>query len=156
MRRLAPTFLPALVAFLLILTAAPDGRAQAQPTPVVPDTLRTASGIRYVLYERGSGPTAQPGDRLTVEYSGFLPNGNLFDASAMDGHPLRFRVGRGEVIKGWDEAFLLLPAGSRARLYIPAALAYGPQGARHPDNDAAYLIPPNTDLVFEVAVLKVR
>ena len=156
MRRLAPTLLPALAALLLNLAAAPASRAQAQPAPVVPDTLRTASGIRYVLYERGSGPTAQPGDRLTVEYAGFLPNGKVFDASAMNGRPLRFRVGRGEVIKGWDEAFLLLPAGSRARLYIPAALAYGPQGARHPDDDTAYLIPPNTDLVFEVAVLKVK
>ena len=155
MRRFAP-LLPALAALLLHLTAAPDSRAQTQAPAAAPDTLRTTSGIRYVLYERGPGPTARPGDRLTVTYTGFLPSGKIFDASAMDGHPLRFRVGRGEVIKGWDEALLLLPAGTRARLYIPAALAYGPQGARHPDNDAAYLIPPNTDLVFEVAVLKVR
>lgn len=120
------------------------------------DTLRTSSGIRYVLYEHGSGPTAQPGDRMVVNYSGFLPSGKVFDSSAMDGRPVRFRVGKGEVIKGWDEVLPLLPAGTRARLYVPAALAYGAKGVRNPDDPDVYLIPPNTDLIFELTVLKVK
>jgi len=135
---------------IIWLTAITGSYAQAS------DTLRTASGIRYVLLQRGTGPTAQPGDRLQVAYSGFLPNGKVFDSSAMDGKPIRFRVGKGEVIKGWDEVLLLLPAGTRARLYIPAALAYGAKGARHPDNEDKYLISPNTDLTFDVTVLKVK
>jgi len=126
--------------------------AQTLPT----DTVQTPSGLRYLVETLGTGPTPQPGDKLVVEYSGFLPNGKVFDSSAVDGHPLRLRVGRGEVIKGWDEVLLLLPAGTRARVWIPAALAYGTKGARDPDDDSRYTIPPNTDLVFELMVVKVR
>ena len=118
--------------------------------------MRTASGLRYLIETRGNGPTPQPGDKLTVEYTGFLPNGKVFDSSAVDGHPLRLRVGRGEVIKGWDEVLLLLPAGTHARIWIPSALAYGSQGARDPDDDTRYIIPPNTDLAFELTVVKVK
>ncbi|QNE38123.1 hypothetical protein F1C16_00410 [Hymenobacter sp. NBH84] len=126
----------------------------AQTPPA--DTVQTASGLRYLVATPGTGPTPQPGDKLVVEYSGFLPSGKVFDSSAVDGHPLRLRVGRGEVIKGWDEVLLLLPAGTRARVWIPAALAYGAKGARDPDDDSRYLIPPNTDLVFDLTVVKVR
>ncbi|WP_216859180.1 FKBP-type peptidyl-prolyl cis-trans isomerase [Hymenobacter citatus] len=118
--------------------------------------MQTASGLRYSITTLGTGPTPQAGDKLVVEYSGFLPNGKVFDSSVVDGHPLRLRVGRGEVIKGWDEVLLLLPAGTRARVWIPAALAYGAKGARDPDDDSRYLIPPNTDLVFDLTVVKVR
>jgi len=135
------------------LLAAHVGTAQVVPAA---DTLRNASGVRYLIETRGTGPTPQPGDKLTVEYSGFLPNGKLFDSSAVDGHPLRLRVGRGEVIRGWDEVLLLLPVGTRARVWIPAALAYGSQGARDPDDDNRYAIPPNTDLVFELTIVKVK
>ena len=69
---------------------------------------------------------------------------------------MRFRVGRGEVISGWDELLPLLPAGSRVRAWVPAALAYGVTGVRDPDDDTRYLIPPNTNLVFELQVLSVR
>lgn len=120
------------------------------------DTLRTPSGLRYLLDVRGNGPTAQPGDRMVVTYSGFLPNGKIFDSSAMDGRPLRLRVGRGEVIKGWDELLPLLPAGTRTRVWIPAALAYGAKGVRNPDNEATYLIPPNTNLLFDITVVKIK
>lgn len=137
----------------LCLLIAHAGTAQVVPAT---DTLRTTSGVRYLIETRGTGPIPQPGDKLTVEYSGFLPNGKVFDSSVVDGHPLRLRVGRGEVIKGWDEVLLLLPTGTRARVWIPATLAYGPQGARDPDDDSRYVIPPNTDLVFELTVVKVR
>lgn len=136
----------------LCLLLAYKSTAQAAAT----DTLHTASGLRYLIKTLGTGPTPQPGDKLTVDYTGFLPNGKVFDSSATDGRPLRLRVGHGEVIKGWDEVLLLLPAGTRARVWIPAALAYGAQGARDPDDDSRYTIPPNTDLVFELTVVKVK
>jgi len=120
------------------------------------DTLRTASGVRYLIRQQGAGSPARPGDRLTMRYTGYLPNGRIFDATAIDGAPLRFRAGRGEVIRGWDELALLLPAGTRARAWIPAALAYGHNGNRDPDDESRYLIPPDTDLEFELEVVRIK
>ncbi|MCC3151460.1 FKBP-type peptidyl-prolyl cis-trans isomerase [Hymenobacter sp. BT770] len=152
----------------LWLTAA---AASAQPAtkPAVPsspsatgsDTAHlvpqhTRSGVRFVFRERGTGPQAKAGSRVAVRYTGFLPDGHIFDATAASGGPLRFRVGRGEVILGWDELLPLLPVGSRVRAWIPAALAYGATGVRDPDDESRYLIPPNTELVFELQVLSVR
>lgn len=136
---------------LLLTAGLPESQAQA-----LSDTIQTASGMRYSIRELGKGATAQAGDKLVINYTGFLPNGRLFDSSAADGRPLRCRVGRGEVIKGWDEVLLLLPAGSRARVWIPAALAYGSKGVRDPDEDTRFLIPPGSDLVFEMEIIKVN
>ena len=139
-------------------------RAQAQTTPpprpaVLADTVlseHTASGVRYTVRQRGTGPQAQAGDRMLVHYTGFLPDGHIFDSSVGQGRPLRLRVGRGEVIPGWDELLLLLPAGSRARVWIPARLAYGSTGVLNPDDDSKFTVPPNTNLVFELEIVKVR
>jgi FKBP-type peptidyl-prolyl cis-trans isomerase len=116
----------------------------------------TRSGVRFVFHERGTGQLALAGSRVAVRYAGFLPDGHLFDATAASGGPLRFRVGRGEVIPGWDELLPLLPAGSRVRVWIPAAQAYGATGVRNPDDESRYLIPPDTELVFELEVVSVR
>ena len=154
-----------------LLLAASAASAQPGTKPTVPgipsapaagsDTahlapLYTRSGVRFLFHERGTGPLAQPGSRVSVRYTGFLPDGHVFDANVASGGPLRFRVGRGEVIPGWDELLPLLPAGSRVRAWIPSALAYGAAGVRDPDDDTRYLIPPDTDLVFELQVLSVR
>lgn len=124
---------------------------------LLPRATTTASGLRYLIRQPGSGPTARPGDKLTVHYTGFLAaDGHIFDASAKQGGPLKVRAGRGEVVPGWDEILLLLPQGSRARVWIPAALGYGAEGRRDPDDERRYLIPPNADLVFELEVLRVK
>ncbi|UOQ73945.1 FKBP-type peptidyl-prolyl cis-trans isomerase [Hymenobacter cellulosilyticus] len=117
---------------------------------------RTASGVRYTVRQPGTGPQARIGDRMLVHYTGFLPDGHIFDSSVGQGKPLRLRVGRGEVIPGWDEILLLLPQGSRARVWIPAALAYGARGVLNPDDDSKFIVPPNTNLVFELEIVKVR
>lgn len=159
-----------LITLLLIA-----GTASAQPgtKPAVPGTptapapsfdtdtahlapQRTRSGVRFVFRERGAGPQARLGSRVAVRYTGFLPDGHVFDANVASGGPLRFRVGRGEVIAGWDELLPLLPAGSRVRAWVPAALAYGATSLPDPDDDTRYLIPPDTDLVFELQILSVR
>ena len=148
MFRLPPfVFLPFLTALLL-------SAAVARATPA--DTVRLASGVRYVVREPGSGSPAQPGDRMAVHYTGFLPDGHMFDSSAGQGRPLRLRVGRGEVIPGWDEVLLLLPAGARAWVSIPAAQAYGSKGVRSPDDERRFLIPPDTNLVFELEIARIR
>ncbi len=155
----------------LVLLAAMTGKAQPGQKPAVPttptasatgtDTTRlvpqiTRNGVRFLFRERGTGPLAQPGRRVAVRYTGFLPDGHIFDATVATGGPLRFRVGRGEVIPGWDELLPLLPEGSRVRAWIPAALAYGAAGVRDPDDDSRFVIPPDTELLFELQVLSVR
>ncbi|MBB4602771.1 FKBP-type peptidyl-prolyl cis-trans isomerase [Hymenobacter luteus] len=139
------------------------GQAQQILPVAVPtaDTLlaqaiTTPSGLRYLIRQPGTGPTPRPGDKVLVHYTGFLGNGRIFDASVRQGGPLKVRAGRGEVVKGWDEVLLLLPQGSRARVWIPAALGYGPEGRPDPDDEQRYLIPPNADLVFELEVLKIK
>ena len=156
-----------------LLLAVPGARAQADAKPAVPsrpsppilgatpDTAHlvlqhTPGGVRFVVRERGAGPLPQPGSRVSVHYTGFLPDGHLFDTTGAQGRPLRFRVGRQEVIAGWDELLPLLPAGSRVRAWIPAALAYGAKGVRNPNDESRFLIPPDTELVFELQVLSVR
>ena len=157
----------------LLLLAAPVASAQTGAKPMVPATpsgpptattsdtahpvpQRTRNGVRFVFRQRGPGALAEIGRRVAVRYVGFLPNGRIFDATAASGGLLRFRVGRGEVIAGWDELLPLLPAGSRVRAWVPAALAYGATGVRDPDDNTRFLIPPNTELVFELQVLNVR
>lgn len=151
-------------ALALLATSVAGARAQTGPGPTLllaPDTLhsppqRTPNGVRYVFRERGTGPLPQAGQRVSARYAGFLPDGHLFDASEAQGGLLKFRVGRHEVIAGLDEVTPLLPVGSRVRVWIPAALAYGTKGVRHPDDDDRFLVPPDTPLVFELEIVGVR
>ncbi|MDQ2793144.1 MAG: FKBP-type peptidyl-prolyl cis-trans isomerase [Bacteroidota bacterium] len=152
-----------LVVLGLLAASAVGARAQTGPTASLPplDTLhaapqRTPNGVRYVFRTRGTGPLPQSGQRVSARYTGFLPDGHIFDASEAQGGLLKFRVGRHEVIPGLDEVIPLLPVGSRAWVWIPAALAYAAKGVRQPDDDTRYLVPPNTPLVFEVEIVGVR
>jgi FKBP-type peptidyl-prolyl cis-trans isomerase len=136
--------------------ALPTAPVQSSADSLLVRATQTKSGLRYAVRQPGQGPTAQAGDKVTVHYTGFLPDGHVFDASVKQGGPLKVRVGRGEVIKGWDEALLLLPEGTRARVWIPARLAYAAKGVRDPDDDRRYLVPPHSDLVFELEILRVK
>ncbi|GAA4009981.1 FKBP-type peptidyl-prolyl cis-trans isomerase [Hymenobacter fastidiosus] len=135
----------------LLLFAALTAQAQLRA-----DTVRLTSGVRYVVRTAGTGASAQPGDRMAVHYTGFLPDGHIFDSSVAQGRPLRLRVGQGEVIPGWDEVLLHLPTGTRAWVSIPARQAYGSSGVRDPDNESRYLIPPDSQLIFELEVVRIR
>ena len=150
---------------LVLLLSAGPALAQAGPGIVpplaLPDTLqmppqRTPNGVRYVFRARGTGPLPQRGQRVSARYTGFLPDGHIFDASEAQGGLLKFRVGRHEVIAGLDEVMPLLPVGSRVRVWVPAALAYAAKGVRHPDDDDRFLVPPGTPLVFELEIVGVR
>ena len=98
----------------------------------------------------GDGKTfPQKGDTLQVHYTGtLLEDGHTFDSSRTRGKPFRFKYGTGRVIKGWDQAFGQLSLGERARLKIPAALAYGKEGV-------GLDIPPSADLAFDVELLAI-
>ncbi|WP_400194175.1 FKBP-type peptidyl-prolyl cis-trans isomerase [Hymenobacter sp. B81] len=139
-----------LLALLLILLPPAVG------APLPADTLRTPGGVRYVLRQPGHGPAPGPAGRVTVHYSVFLPDGRLFESSATEARPLRLRLGRQEVIPGWEELLPLLPAGSRVWARVPAALAYGAAGQRDPDDETRYRVPPNTDLLFELEIVRVN
>ncbi len=111
--------------------------------------VRTASGLKYSETTVGTGATPQRGQTVTVHYTGTLENGKQFDSSRDRGVPSNFRIGVGEVIKGWDEGLMTMKVGGRRRFVIPAALGYGAVG-RPPD------IPGNATLLFDVELLGVK
>lgn len=139
--------------FLSAVARAQTGPATADSLSGAATSLTTASGVRYTVLAAGSGARPLPRSRVTVAYRGYLPTGQLFDSSP-NNRPLRFRVGQGEVIPGWDELLPLLAVGTRVRAWIPARLAYGSRGVKGPDD--TYIIPPDTDLVFMLELLSAR
>ena len=153
------------VALGLLAIPVSNAAAQTGPGPTAPlpllDTLqtppqRTPNGVRYAFRVRGTGPLPKPGQRVSARYTGFLPDGHMFDSSEGQGGLLKFRVDRHEVVAGLDEVMPLLPVGSRVRVWIPAALGYAAKGVRHPDDDDRFLVPPGTPLVFELEIVGVR
>ena len=112
------------------------------------DTVVTASGLKYVVGRRGSGEPAQAGKSVEVHYSGFLMDGKKFDSSRDRGEPIDFILGKGQVIKGWEEGIALMHVGDQLRLIIPPQLAYGEKGA-------GGVIPPNATLLFDVELMSV-
>ncbi|MFL6192757.1 MAG: FKBP-type peptidyl-prolyl cis-trans isomerase [Thermoanaerobaculia bacterium] len=111
--------------------------------------VTTASGLKYTEIMTGEGQEAKPGQTVTVHYTGWLENGTKFDSSLDRRDPFQFRLGAGEVIRGWDEGVAGMKVGGKRRLTIPSALGYGPRGA-------GGVIPPNATLIFEVELLGVR
>ena len=106
----------------------------------------TPTGLQYEVLKEGDGPQPTADDRVVVHYTGKLIDGTVFDSSEERGEPATFGVT--QVIPGWVEALQMMKAGSQWRLYIPSALAYGPQGA-------GGLIGPNQTLIFDVSLLEV-
>lgn len=108
----------------------------------------TSSGLTYKMHKLGPQPLIRQGQAVKVHYIGLLPDGSVFDESFSDGKPIEFPVGKGYVIKGWDEGLLNMNEGSEATFIIPANLGYGATGK-------APKIPPHSELVFFVRVEKV-
>jgi peptidylprolyl isomerase len=116
----------------------------------MPANLQSSpSGLQYTIDQPGTGAQPQPGQTVSVHYTGYLTNGEKFDSSRDRGAPLEFPVGQGRVIKGWDEGIAAMRVGEKRTLVIPPALGYGARGAGR-------LIPPNATLVFKVELVGVR
>lgn len=110
---------------------------------------QTASGLYYKITKKTSGKQPKSGDTVLVHYAGRLTNGQEFDNSFRRGEPIEIPIGVGRVIKGWDEGIMLLKEGEAATLLIPSELGYGARGA-------GGVIPPNSWLVFDVELVKVK
>jgi FKBP-type peptidyl-prolyl cis-trans isomerase FkpA len=139
---------------LLVLAAAcskpvdePTGDFKPAPgTPMPPAPTRLEMQDLSV----GNGREARTGDTVRVQYTGTLMNGVKFDSSYDHGHePFKFTLGKGEVIKGWDQGVVGMRVGGKRRLRIPPDLGYGAKGS--PPS-----IPPGAGLVFEVELVAVE
>ncbi len=113
-----------------------------------PNLVSTASGLMYDVLRRGAGSRPETGSRVRVHYSGTLLSGKLFDSSYERNEPISFTLGKGEVIRGWDEAVADMRPGERRLLVIPPELGYGnrPMGS---------VIPAHSYLVFEVELVDI-
>jgi len=110
---------------------------------------KTSSGLYYVMDKVGTGAQAKAGDKVSVNYTGYLLNGKKFDSSRDRGQPFSFDLGKGQVIKGWDEGIALFNVGSSGKIIIPSALGYGTHGA---GGD----IPANAVLVFDIELMGIQ
>jgi peptidylprolyl isomerase len=108
--------------------------------------VTTASGLQYIELRAGSGAKPQPGEIVAVHYTGKLEDGTKFDSSYDRGEPIRFPLGSGMVIPGWEEGISLMNEGGAATLIIPPDLAYGEAGFGN-------VIPADATLTFDVELV---
>jgi FKBP-type peptidyl-prolyl cis-trans isomerase len=131
------------------ITAAVHAGEKGGGKPVGGQTTTTESGLQYIDLVEGKGRKAEIGDTATVHYTGWLTDGTKFDSSLDRKEPFSFRLGAGQVIKGWDEGVSTMKVGGKRKLIIPSQLGYGPRGA-------GGVIPPNATLTFDVELLDLR
>ncbi len=126
-----------------------DAAKSASSKPAAPDA-KLVGGVTDLKIEDlrpGSGPGAQNGNSLSMNYKGSLLNGEVFDQSYGRG-PFEFTLGSGGVIQGWDKGILGMKVGGKRKLTIPASLGYGAAGSGEK-------IPGGATLIFEVELLKI-
>ena len=126
----------------------------AAASPAAAAEMKTlSSGLKYQDTVAGKGAEATPGQTVEVHYTGWLDKagkkGTKFDSSVDRGDPFSFRLGGGDVIRGWDEGVAGMKVGGKRTLVIPAELGYGAAGA-------GGVIPPNATLIFDVELLGVK
>jgi len=126
--------------------APPAAAKSAMPSR---EAITTPSGLTYVITSRANGRRPKPGETVLVHYTGTLTDGTKFDSSQDRKEPIAFPLGRGAVIKGWDEGIAQLGVGDRAVLVIPPQLGYGASGA-------GGVIPPDATLVFVVTLVDIK
>jgi len=139
----------AAVVLAILAVSAPVGRSDAADNQVteMPD------GLKYTDTKIGDGATAKAGNKVSVNYTGWLYNngakGAKFDSSLDRGQPFQFTLGAHQVISGWDEGVAGMKVGGKRTLIIPPELGYGARGA-------GGAIPPNATLMFDVDLLQVQ
>jgi FKBP-type peptidyl-prolyl cis-trans isomerase FkpA len=141
-QRLGVLALVSLCTFFTISCSADDDKKEGK-------VITTKSGLKYEDLKEGDGDEAKSGNTVEVHYTGWLTNGTKFDSSKDRDEPFSFKLGAGRVIKGWDEGVAGMKVGGKRKLTIPPELGYGKRGAGN-------AIPPDSTLVFEVELLKVK
>ena len=137
---------PAKVASRLV-----QDRSNPARTPVstdIPEVV-TPSGLKYTDLRVGEGDEASSGKIVEVHYIGWLEDGIRFDSTRDHNRPLTFRLGAGDVLKGWDEGLAGMKVGGKRRLVIPPGLGFGKEGV-------GSVVPPNAVLYYEFELLGVR
>lgn len=128
-------------------------RRTPRTSPVAPRSssaaITTPSGLTYLITKKGTGRQLKAGDTVVLNYTGTLTNGMKFDSSHDRNEPLAFKLGAGQVIKGYDEGLSKLRVGDHAILVIPGKLAYGPEGVQN-------VIPPDSTLIFIIEVVDAK
>jgi FKBP-type peptidyl-prolyl cis-trans isomerase len=151
MKRFNGIVAASLLAFAGEAAAADAGKpVEAKPEPKAEakmgEVVKTISGLQYEILKAGTGAEAKAGQMVSVHYVGTLTDGKKFDSSRDRGEPFQFKLGAGQVIKGWDEGVAGMKAGELRKLTIPASIGYGARGA-------GGVIPPNATLIFEVELI---
>jgi FKBP-type peptidyl-prolyl cis-trans isomerase len=142
--------LPIVALALCGLSLPPSSRADDKTQDKKePKVITTKSGLKSIDEKEGTGAEAKAGDTVEVHYTGTFKDGKKFDSSKDRGRPFSFRLGAGDVIKGWDEGVAGMKVGGKRKLVIPYQLAYGENG-RPP------VIPPKSELTFEVELLGIK
>ena len=114
-----------------------------------PGVIVLESGLQYKIIKAGTGEIPKIGQKIKTHYHGTLIDGTIFHSSVDKNQPFSFTLGRAEVIKGWDEAFQMMPVGSKWIIYLPPELAYGEV------QTPSEIIQPNMVLIFEVELLSI-
>ncbi len=144
-----------LLKMIVLLTSMIGSVAVADERIASPaEEITTASGLRYIDDAVGEGEPAKAGDTVSVHYSGWIqnPDGSKwlrFDTSREIGRPLEFRLGRRQVIAGWEEGISGMRLGGKRTLFVPSALAYGKRGL-------GKIVLPNQNLIFEVELVGLK
>ncbi len=145
-----------LLVFTLMLPLALHGQREKLPPADLewveknfPQAIKTSTGLRYVVTESGTGETAKRGQMVSMLYVGRLVNGDIFDQRGDPQKPLTFRLGRQQVIAGWDQVIPLMRPGDKWLVIIPPEMAYGSRG--QPPH-----IPRSATLVFMMELLVAR
>ena len=114
-----------------------------------PAAITTPSGLTYLITKKGTGRQLKAGDTVVLNYTGTLTDGVKFDSSHDRQQPFAFKLGAGQVIKGYDEGLAKLRVGDHAILVVPGKLAYGPKGVPN-------VIPPDATLIFIIEVVDAK
>lgn len=145
------------VAALALMTTAAVVTTVATPNSAMAETggkaVTTESGLQILDSKAGEGAEPKTGQTCVMHYTGWLyqngVKGKKFDSSVDRGQPFEFRIGQGQVIKGWDEGVATMKVGGKRTLIIPPELGYGARGA-------GGVIPPNATLIFDVELLGLK
>jgi peptidylprolyl isomerase len=144
---------PALALILALAAFAGGALPTTAAAQAEGNVVTTPLGLKLIDTKVGTGAQPKKGQTVVVDYTGWLyengAKGAKFDSSVDRGYPFMFKLGKGEVIQGWDDGVATMKVGGKRTLIIPPAFGYGARGA-------GSSIPPNATLMFDVELLDIK